>query len=150
MAVVDDMGLSHIAKSAAVPIWRHARHRDGHNCRVGRTRAAAEIGIGISTLRAGWRELEEMGYLRRLSGGGTSPDLKVITRPGPGHKKAVKYSVGLHGSKWAKSYRLMDGEPLDQGLIDFISSGSKSDGIDLNNLPEDWMKFYGVQRATVD
>jgi hypothetical protein len=61
--VQDDTGLSHRAKTAAVPIFRHAHLDTGKGCYVGAETAARETGASRSTIQRGWAELAEAGYL---------------------------------------------------------------------------------------
>jgi hypothetical protein len=61
--VQDDTALSRNAKTAAVPIFRHAHMTTGKGCYVGAETAARETGASRSTIQRGWQELAEAGYL---------------------------------------------------------------------------------------
>jgi hypothetical protein len=61
-AVMDDPARSWKAKTAAMPLVRHA-DLDGRNCYPGAPRCADEMSVGLTTIKEGWAELKEAGYL---------------------------------------------------------------------------------------
>ena len=61
--IQDDPSLSRNAKTAAVPIFRHADVTTGKRCYVGAETAAGEMGCSRNTILRGWRELAEAGWL---------------------------------------------------------------------------------------
>jgi hypothetical protein len=78
--VLDDPGLSHRARSAAVPIWKHADGYTGFNCHVSIPAAAAEMGVSRATMKRGWAELIEAGYLTSAGRKSAAPGRKGADR----------------------------------------------------------------------
>jgi hypothetical protein len=85
-AVMDDPALSWRAKASAMPLVRHADVKTGHNCYPGAKRAAEEMSLGLNTVKRGWKELVDAGYLEVLP-------LAVWRRKSQGAVKVFKFPV---------------------------------------------------------
>jgi hypothetical protein len=62
-AVMDDPTLSWRAKASAMPLVRHANVKTGHDCYPGAATCAREMSLSENTIKRGWTELREAGWL---------------------------------------------------------------------------------------